>query len=60
MTLVQEFNQKFPEAVVTVKRVSNGDDIVYVNGQTAFNKSDRNWYSDYMVRMENALNRSNK
>lgn len=58
MTLAQEFNNKFPEAVVTIKRTSEGDDIVYVNGQTAFNKSDRSWYSDYMLRMENALKRS--
>jgi hypothetical protein len=56
MTLAQQFNQKFPEAVVTTKRNNSGDKIYYVNGQTAFNFSSKSY--DYMASMENALNRS--
>jgi hypothetical protein len=58
MTIAETFNQKFPEAVVTSKKNKDGDTIVYVDGQTAFNKDSR-WQGDtWMVCMENAMNRA--
>lgn len=57
MTIAQSFNTKFPEAVVTTLLKSNGDKIVMVNGKSAFNMSDKGWWENYMVRMENTMNR---
>ena len=48
------------EAKITEKRSSNGDIIVYVNGQTAFNKEDRYNASNWLTMMENAYQRSLK
>jgi len=47
-----------PEAKVTEKKNSNGDIIVYVNGQTAFNKEDRSNAANWIIMMENAYQRS--
>lgn len=55
--IIEEFNNKYPEAVVTINKKSCGNSIVCVNGKSAFNCSGKGWYSDYMVRMEYALNR---
>jgi adenine specific DNA methylase Mod len=49
-----------PSAVVTESRSINGDMIVYVNGQTAFNKEDRYNSSEWLTMMSNAFNRSLK
>lgn len=54
----QEFLKIQPTAIVTEKRASNGDVIVYVNGQTAFNKEDRYNASNWLTMMSNAFNRS--
>lgn len=55
-----DFLQKFPTAIVTEKNNQNGDTIVYVNGQTAFNKSDRHNASNWLTMMENAYKRALK
>ena len=47
-----------PTAIITEKRASNGDIIVYVNGQTAFNKSDVYNAGSWLNMMSNAYNRS--
>lgn len=47
-----------PTANVTEKRNSKGDVIVYVNGQTAFNKEDRYNAANWIIMMENAYQRS--
>jgi hypothetical protein len=47
-----------PTANVTEKKNSNGEVIVYVNGQTAFNKEDRYNASNWPTMMENAYQRS--
>ena len=52
------FLQTRPEAVVTEKANKNGDMIVYVNGQTAFNKEDRWNASNWLTAMEAAYQRS--
>lgn len=52
------FLKTIPEAKVTEKKNSNGDIIVYVNGQTAFNKEDRYNASLWLTMMENAYKRS--
>lgn len=49
-----------PTANVTEKKNNNGDVIVYVNGQTAFNKEDRYNASNWLTMMENAYQRSLK
>ena len=49
----------YPTAIVTEKRSSNGDVIVYVNGQTAFNKEDRYNAENWLNMMINAFKRSN-
>ena len=54
----QEFLKVQPTAIVTEKRALNGDVIVYVNGQTAFNKEDRYNASNWLTMMSNAFNRS--
>lgn len=45
-------------AIVTEKRSANGDVIVYVNGQTAFNKEDRHNAENWLNMMINAFKRS--
>lgn len=47
-----------PTANVTEKKNNNGDVVVYVNGQTAFNKEDRYNASNWLTMMENAYQRS--
>ena len=47
-----------PTALVTEKRTNNGDIIVSVNGQTAFNKSDVFNAANWLNMMINAYNRS--
>lgn len=59
MTITQQFSKLYPTAVVTTKLNANNDMIVYVNGQTAYNRSDRNTF-DQITRMTNALLRSQK
>ena len=49
-----------PTAIVTERKNSDGDAIVYVNGQTAFNKEDRYNASNWLTMMENAYQRSTK
>jgi len=49
----------YPTAIVTEKRSANGDVIVYVNGQTAFNKEDRHNAESWLNMMINAFKRSN-
>jgi hypothetical protein len=51
--------QIYPTAIVTEKRSANGDVIVYVNGQTAFNKEDRHNAENWLNMMINAFKRSN-
>jgi len=41
---VKELQKKYPDAKVTYKK-KNGDTIVYVNGQTAFNLDDKSFGS---------------
>lgn len=52
------FLAKFPNAKVTEYNDNNGDVVVMVNGQTAFNKEDRYNASNWLMMMENAYNRS--
>lgn len=52
------FLAHYPTATVTEKKNTNGDVIVSVNGQTAFNKEDRFNASNWFLMMENALKRS--
>ena len=54
------FLQTRPDAIVTERKNNNGDIIVYVNGQTAFNKEDRYNASNWLRAMENAYQRSLK
>lgn len=54
----KQFLKIYPTANVTEKRASNGDMIVYVNGQTAFNKEDRYNAENWLNMMINALERS--
>ena len=54
------FLKSRPEAKVTEKISLKGDTIVYVNGQTAFNKEDRYNSSNWLAMMENAYQRSLK
>lgn len=54
----KQFLKIYPTATVTEKRASNGDMIVYVNGQTAFNKEDRYNAENWLNMMINALERS--
>jgi len=52
-----QFLQLYPQAIITEKKV-NGDVIVYVNGQTAFNKSDVYNASNWLLMMKNAYLRA--
>ncbi len=52
------FLAQYPAAVITTKRAANGDEIILVNGQTAYNKSDRFNAANWLLMMENALKRS--
>lgn len=52
------FLSQHPEAVITTKKAPNGDEIVLVNGQTAYNKTDRFNAQNWFLMMENALKRS--
>lgn len=52
------FLKKYPDAKVTESKNKDGDVIVSVNGQTAFNKEDRHNSSNWLTMMENALKRS--
>jgi len=54
------FLEKRPSAQVTTKKERNGDVIVYVNGQTAFNTEDIYNSSEWLNMMENAYQRSLK
>ncbi len=52
------FLAQYPAALITTKKASNGDEIVLVNGQTAYNKADRFNAANWFLMMENALKRS--
>jgi hypothetical protein len=52
------FLTKYPTAVITEKKAINGDIIILINGQTAYNKEDRFNASNWFLMMENALKRS--
>jgi hypothetical protein len=54
------FLAQYPTATITTKKASNGDEIILVNGQTAYNKEDRFNASNWFFMMENALKRSMK
>lgn len=52
------FLAKFPTAKISQYSSSNGDVIVMVNSQTAYNKEDRHNASNWLMMMENAYYRS--
>jgi hypothetical protein len=52
------FLAKFPTAKVTQYSSVEGDVIVMVNGQTAYNKEDRHNAYNWLTMMENAYYRS--
>ena len=58
--MTNQFKVTRPSAIVTEKKNSNGDVIIYINGQTAFNKGDRYNSSNWTTMMENAYQRSLK
>lgn len=54
----EEFLKIRPDAQVTTKKNSQGNNIIYVNGQTAFNLEDRYNASNWLTAMESAYQRS--
>ncbi len=57
-SLAAIFLKSNPQAKITTKKKSNGDVIVMVNGQTAYNKSDQYSAEHHLTAMMNALKRS--